>query len=111
MSDTTTTTERTGQDRRRELIDQVEQFICSDRQNHYGDAEDNFADIAAIANVVLKHKLQAPLNARDVAAFSACIKLARIRTSPDLIDHWLDLAGYAICGGGIVVANEEKESA
>ena len=40
----------TGTELRREALHQVESCVCQDRQNTYGDAEDNFADIAAIAN-------------------------------------------------------------
>lgn len=93
---------RTGTDRRREIVRRVEVCVCRDRQNTYGDAEDNFADIAALANVVLGPKLKEPLEPHDVASFSACIKLARIKSSPMHLDNWVDLAGYGICGGGIV---------
>lgn len=93
---------KSGSDIRRELLRDVEACVCRDRQNTYGDAEDNFADIAKIASVVLAPKLSKHLTAEDVALFSACIKLARLKTSPDHLDNWIDLAGYAVCGGGIV---------
>jgi hypothetical protein len=92
----------TGTDLRRESLKEVEACVCKDRQNTYGDAEDNFAHIAAIASVVLADRLKEPLTALDVAAFSAAIKLARIRSSPHHGDNWTDLAGYAVCGAGIV---------
>lgn len=92
----------TGSDLRREVLDDVARCVLSDRQNTYGDAEDNFQHIAEIASVVLGNKLTEPLTAADVAAFSACIKLARIRSSPEHLDNWVDLAGYAVCGAGIV---------
>jgi len=94
-----------GQERRQDVLSRVEECVCRDRQATYDDAEENFADIAAMASIALRHKLSEPLNARDVAAFSACIKLARIRTSPEHLDNWIDLAGYAVCGGGIVLAD------
>lgn len=93
---------KTGTDIRREIIAQVEACVCRDRQNTYGDAEDNFADIAAIASVALGPKLKEPLSAADVALFSAAIKFARLKSSPLHLDNWVDLAGYAVCGGGIV---------
>jgi hypothetical protein len=94
----------TGTDLRRQFLAEVEKCICRDRQATYGDAEDNFADIALMASIVLRGKLRegASLDARDVAAFCACIKLARIATSPDHLDNWTDLGGYAGCGWGIV---------
>jgi hypothetical protein len=94
--------QETGADRRREILREVERCVCRDRQNTYGDAEDNFADIAALINVVLAPKLKEPLAAHDVATISACIKLARIKSSPGHLDNWIDLAGYAVCGGGII---------
>ena len=82
---------KSGTDIRREVIAQVEACVCRDRQNTYGDAEDNFADIAAIASVVLGPKLKEPLSAADVAAFSACIKLASFSQLPEgLIHHVMD---------------------
>ena len=97
-----------GQERRQDILNRVEQCVCHNRQTAYGDAEDNFIDIAAIASVVLRDKLTEPLTACDVAIISACIKLARIRNSPGHLDNWIDLAGYAVCGGGIVLAEEAK---
>jgi len=29
------------------------------------------------------------------------LKLARIKTSPEHADHWIDIAGYAACGGEV----------
>lgn len=99
----------TGQTRRKEVLREVEKCVCRDRQAAYADAEDNFKDIAAIASIVLSPKLKEPLSAADVASFCAAIKLARLRTSPGHMDNWIDLAGYAVCGGGIVLA-ERRDS-
>jgi hypothetical protein len=102
--------EKTGTDLRREALKMVEDCVCRDRQNYYGPAEDNFANIAALATVVLQTKL-APgqaFSSLDVAAFSACIKLARMVSSPALLDNWIDLAGYAVCGAGLVKQAEQE---
>jgi hypothetical protein len=96
----------TGTELRREMLRQVESCVCRDRQNTYGDAEDNFTNIAAIANVALQRKLAAPLEAEDVAIFSLCIKLARLIESPHHIDNWIDAGGYAVCGAGIMKRKE-----
>lgn len=97
----------TGTQLRRELLRQVESCVCADRQNTYGDAEDNFENIADLANVVLQDKLAEPLDAADVAIFSICIKLARLIESPHHIDNWIDGAGYFICGGGIATRSKQ----
>lgn len=94
---------KTGTELRREALKMVEQCICNDRQKTHGDAEDNFANIATIANIVLKNKLTQPLDALDVALFSMCIKMGRCATSPRHLDNLIDHAGYAMCGAGIVL--------
>lgn len=98
----------TGTERRAKVIDQVKQLVCSDRQATYGDAEDNFKDIADIINVVLKRKLAVPLDALDVSLISCAIKLARCGTSPRHVDNLVDLAGYGVCGAGIVESEKAK---
>ena len=99
---------KTGTELRREILAMVEGCVCKDRQNTYGDAEDNFSNIATIANVLLGKKLLKPLDALDVAMISAAIKMARLSSSPRHLDNWVDLAGYATCGGGIVLSESEK---
>lgn len=101
---------RTGTDRRKDILSTVTKCVCNDRQNTYGDAEDNFSNIATIANVLLGKKLLKPLDALDVAMISAAIKMARLSSSPRHLDNWVDLAGYATCGGGIVLSESEKHS-
>jgi hypothetical protein len=32
----------------------------------------------------------------------ALVKISRITPSPNIDDHWIDLAGYAACGGEVV---------
>jgi Domain of unknown function (DUF6378) len=99
---------KTGTELRREALKMVEQCICNDRQKTHGDAEDNFANIATIANIVLGGKLSKPLDALDVALFSMCIKMGRCATSPRHLDNLIDHAGYAMCGAGIVLRELEK---
>lgn len=96
-----------GTQRRKAILDKVEACVCKDRQNQYGDAEDNFQVIADYWNIWLRQRgiLQETaahcVNATDVAMMSALIKVARASSSPGHIDNWVDLAGYAICAGGI----------
>ena len=39
------------------------------------------------------------IEADDVAAMMALLKIARIATGTAKADNWVDLAGYAACGG------------
>ena len=102
---------KTGTDRRREVLKQVEACVCKDRQATYSDAEDNFRRIAAIWTVLLDRKLKpgTEISRADVAAMCAGIKLARIVSSPSHLDNWTDLAGYGVCGGGIVLQEAEAK--
>lgn len=89
---------------------EIEGCVCRDRQNSYGDAEDNFDNIAKLASVVLQRKLSEPLTALDVAMFSQCIKLARTVGNPLYLDNHIDSAGYAVCAAGIVKSILEKQA-
>ncbi|NBW15968.1 MAG: hypothetical protein EBR82_49090 [Caulobacteraceae bacterium] len=81
--------------------------MTKDRNATHGDAEDNFADIATLWNTVFEIKGK-PFTAEDVAVAMICVKLSRIKTSPKNLDHWHDIAGYAACGGGIIMKGQEK---
>lgn len=105
---TTKTDPFPGQYRRQEVLDKVRDCVCKDRQNTYGDAEDNFADIAAYMTLWLRQRgLLAPdkkLESFDVAQLSSFIKIARKAVNPRYLDNWVDDAGYNVCGAGIVQA-------
>lgn len=71
------------------------------RQAVYGPPNKNFEAIAEMWTVWLRTrygKSHARLDAADVAAMSALIKLARLAETPAHADSWVDLAGYAACG-------------
>lgn len=89
-------------ERRREILKAVEQAVCKDRQNTYSDAEDNFRVIAEFWTTWGKARgWSVKFEPRDVAMMSALIKSARAAVNLDYLDNWVDLAGYATCGGGI----------
>lgn len=93
----------TGKDRREQALIEVENCVCRDRQATHGDAEDNFADIAKLWSVYTG----IGFTAQDVAAMMILMKIARMKTSPDHRDNWIDAAGYAVCGAGIVAAKKQ----
>lgn len=109
------TADAPGTTRRRAILREVEGAVCRDRQNTYGDAEDNFATIAKLWTVYLQAtgRLRADmvseeiLMPEDVAVMSALIKVARVAVSPEHRDNWVDAAGYMVCGGGIMQARTE----
>jgi hypothetical protein len=97
---------KSGTEYRREVLKQVEGCVCRDRQNSYGDAEDNFENIAAYWTLWLHQRGLLPpdkkIDALDVAQMSALIKTARKTANLYHEDNWVDGAGYEVCGGGIV---------
>lgn len=91
---------------RKAVLAAIEQCVCHDREDAYGSPEDNFSRIAVLANVVLESKLRFSLTPLDVALFLACVKLGRLAHKPTL-DSLVDLAGYAVCGAGMLHEDEE----
>ena len=75
--------------------------ISGNREEDYGEAEDNFGVIARLWNVYLQAKADHLIDAKDVAAMMALLKLARIASGHGKSDNWVDIAGYAACGGEI----------
>ena len=84
--------------------------ISGNRQEDYGEAEDNFGVIARLWNVYLQATADHLIDAKDVAAMMALLKLARIASGHAKSDNWIDLAGYAACGGEIESKRGERVS-
>jgi hypothetical protein len=99
-----------GSIRRKEALQLVESYVCRNRQDSYGDAEDNFANIAAMMNIRFQRKLGKDMafNALDVASMMVIVKECRKIQSPEYADNWHDQAGYAICGSGIISGQTKK---
>ena len=87
---------------REQVLDEAKKCVMQDRNATHGNPEDNFATIAAYwttyltANALLRDNGR--LDGSDIAAMMVCVKLARLATSPERDDHWVDMAGYAACG-------------
>ena len=86
---------------REEILAAAKQCVCGDRDQDYGSPEKSFKMIAALWEPYLRQKCGAHicLTAADVGAMMALFKLARIATGHGKADNWIDLAGYAACGG------------
>ena len=94
---------------RQQIIDKMTAAVMSDRNRAYGEPEGNFGNIAAYWNIHLEARKPGPLTSLDVAIMMKLMKVARLSTNPTHVDSWVDSAGYAACGGGIVVSKEEKK--
>lgn len=73
-----------------------------DRGLNYGTPEDNFNRIARLWNAHLDNRShRSELDASDVAMMMALMKIARLENDETHLDSWIDLAGYAACGGDL----------
>lgn len=102
---------------RSEILDTAKKCVCGQREQDYGTPESNFQLIADLWNDYLFPSLNENKNVispKDVAMMMALLKIARIRNGGGTGDSFVDLAGYAACGGEICtdainVLSEKKE--
>ena len=87
---------------RAEILREAAVCVCGQREQDYGSPEDNFAVIAELWNGYLGlDKSGSGISSMDVAMMMALLKIARIRGGRATEDSFIDLAGYAACGGEI----------
>lgn len=107
--------ERCNHSTRAEILDTAKTCVCTDRNKQYGEPENNFF---AIAQMWMAHFLakgfDIELTPVDVALMLAEFKIARALTATNQkADTYIDLAGYAACGGEIATrrysGDEEDE--
>lgn len=82
---------------RQKILEEAITIITKDRTTTHGNPEDNFAIIAKLWSVYLGREV----SSKDVAVMNILQKVSRLLTSPNHRDNWIDIAGYAACGGGI----------
>lgn len=73
--------------------------VTANRESDSGTPEDSFTRIAEYWTT----HLGITVRATDVAIMMALLKVARLGTTPESRDSWVDLAGYAACGGEIAL--------
>lgn len=85
---------------RTEILATATDYVSIDRNATHGEPEDNFATIAKLWEAYLfGRKNRSGLGPHDVAVMNILQKVSRICNSPECADHWIDIAGYAACGG------------
>ena len=103
---------------RKSILETAEKMVNGDRQEDYGRPERSFEMIAELWSVYLKYRQQITgtqisqsvkglsynvirrkLAPEDVAAMMILLKLARVAGGHGKSDNWIDIAGYAACGG------------
>ena len=83
--------------RRVEFLEQAKELITADRNESYGDPKNNFEMIAALWSDYKGVQFEP----HDVAAMMILVKIARVTTSPDKADNWIDIVGYGALGGEV----------
>lgn len=93
---------------REEILAAAQKCVCGDREQDYGSPERSFGVIGQFWGTYLQEKCLEPMCGgppevqvlpEDVAAMMCLFKIARIATGHGKADNWIDLAGYAACGG------------
>ena len=89
---------------RESILNSAIECVCGKREQDYGSPEDNFNRIATYWSTHLGMEI----TAEDVAVMMALLKIARIGTGTATDDSWVDLAGYAACGGEIAAKEGQR---
>lgn len=87
---------------REEVLVEAKKCVCGDREEDYGKPENNFATIAALWTNYLNttfNDINFIIGPEDVAAMMILLKVSRIASGNGKNDNWVDIAGYAACGG------------
>lgn len=87
---------------RKNLLQEVEDIICKERQDVYGAPEQSFGRIADYWSIYLG----TPVTAAQVANMMILLKIARMQGQVYKRDNYLDAAGYAILAASILEGEE-----
>lgn len=77
------------------VLDAARQAVTVDRAATHGAAEDTFGAIARVWSA----RLGVAITPAQVCILLADLKACRAWGNPGHADNWVDLAGYAACGG------------
>lgn len=85
---------------RSKILDTAKEIVTKDRAASHGSAEDNFTAIATIWSV----RLGVNITPEQLAIMMIDLKTCRAWNNPEHGDNWVDMAGYAACGGEIATS-------
>lgn len=101
---------------RTDILNMTNETVNKQRQDCYGRPEDSFTSIAAFWTAHLRARrlmdIEDEISTSDVAVMMVLLKCARIASGEKVhLDNWVDIAGYAACGGEIESrVNERKQN-
>lgn len=81
--------------KRLDILQKAAEIVSGDRDEKYGAPEYSFNRIAKYWTIYKG----VSFTKTDVAAMMALLKIARMNFDKSNNDDWIDLAGYAACGG------------
>lgn len=88
---------------RADILHKAEECVCGHREQDYGSPESNFGTIGKLWSAYSGVEF----SAKDVAMMMCLFKIARIMGDTATADSFIDLAGYAACGGEIAANTQE----
>ena len=95
---------------RKEILSQAEQCVNGKREQDYGTPEKNFQTIADLWNAYIGER-DFKFEPVDVAMMMSLLKIARIKNGGGTGDSFVDLAGYAACGGELAELKKTRVEA
>jgi hypothetical protein len=87
------------------VLDVAKRAVTKDRAATHGALENSFAEIAAIWSV----RLGVTITPAQVSIMMVDLKTVRAWGNPGHADNWVDIAGYAACGGELSGAIHDPE--
>lgn len=95
---------------REKVLADAKKNVCGQREHDYGSPEDSFGTIANLWTAYMTGTCGefVEFSPVDVSVLLGLLKVARIASNPKHMDNWVDLAGYAACGGEIAGREEAK---
>ena len=90
---------------REEILHKALEAVNGTRRENYGTVEDSFQKIASYWSAYLNKKV----SSKDVANMMILMKVARLTGVPGNADTYVDIAGYAACGGELSEEEQKKK--
>ena len=90
---------------RDDILQEARKIVMGNREAAYGSPEDCFSAIARLWEAYLNSRgtiiESLDITPTDVAVMMILMKVGRIANGKPKLDNWVDIAGYAACGGEI----------